>query len=82
MFFFYTNIMFAIIFGIVCICFTVFACMPMGLGWGANIILFLKGAVPVFAVFAGLVAILIGVADIRDRNEAKREELEAVGNEK
>ena len=56
--------------------------MPMGLGWGANIILFLKGAVPVFAVFAGLVAILIGVADIRDRNEAKREELESIGTEK
>jgi hypothetical protein len=73
--------MFAIVFGIICICFTVFACLPMGLGWGANIVLFLKGALPVFAALTGLVAILIGVADIRDRNEAKREEMEAVKSE-
>ena len=70
--------MVTIIFGIACIAFTVFACLPAGLGWGEEIVFFLKGAVPVLAAFIGFVAILIGVADVRDRNEAKREELEAL----
>ena len=29
-----------------------------------------------FFAFAGVVAVLIGIADLRDRHEAKREELE------
>ena len=70
--------MFTIIFGIVCIAFTVFAFLPAGLGWGAQIAFFLKGAVPVIAALVGLLAILIGIADLRDRQEAKREEIEAM----
>ena len=72
--------MFAVIFGIALIAFTVFACLPAGIGlhWGEHIILFLKGATPVLAAFVGILAILIGIADIRDRQEAKREELEAL----
>ncbi len=80
-FLFYNSRMFTIIFGIACIAFTVFACLPNGLGWSNEIIFFLKGAAPVLAAFVGLVAILIGIADIRDRQEAKREELEASNNE-
>lgn len=72
----YNRRMVTILFGIACIAFTVFACLPMGLGWNHEIILFLKGAAPVVAVFVGLIAILIGIADIRDRQEAKREEIE------
>ena len=68
--------MITIIFGIACVAFTVFACLPAGLGWSHEIVFFLKGAAPVLAAFVGLVAILIGIADIRDRQEAKREELE------
>ncbi|WP_407427082.1 hypothetical protein [Treponema sp.] len=68
--------MFTIIFGIVCIAFTVFACLPSGLAWKNEIIFFLKGAAPVLSALVGLVAILIGIADIRDRQEAKREEME------
>lgn len=76
--------MVTIIFGILCIAFTVFACLPAGLGlsWGKEVIFFLKGAMPVLAAVVGLLAILIGIADIRDRHEAKREELEAMSNEK
>lgn len=77
----YNVSMITIIFGIACIAFTVFACLPNGLGWSNEIIFFLKGAAPVLAAFVGLVAILIGIADIRDRQEAKREELEASNNE-
>ena len=68
--------MFLVIFGIACIVFTVFAALPCGLDWGSEIIFLLKGLAPVLAAFVGLIAILIGIADIRDRQEAKREEME------
>lgn len=68
--------MFSVVFGIACIAFTVFATLPVGLGWGSEIVFFLKGAAPVLAALVGLIAILIGIADLRDRHEAKREELE------
>lgn len=76
--------MVTIIFGILCIAFTVFACLPTGLGlsWGEEVVFFLKGAMPVLAAVVGLLAILIGIADIRDRHEAKKEEMEAITNEK
>ena len=77
-FFPYNIFMLTVIFGIACIAFTVFACLPGGLDWGEEIIFFLKGAAPVLAAFVGLIAILIGIADIRDRQEAKREEMEAL----
>ena len=48
--------------------------MPNGLAWGVEIIEFLKGFAPVFTAFVGIVAIFIGVADIKDKKEAKREE--------
>ena len=72
--------MVTILFGIACIAFTIFACLPTGLGlsWSDEIIFFLKGAAPVIAAFVGLISILIGIADFRDRQEAKREELEAM----
>ena len=74
--------MFTIIFGIACIVFTIFACLPTGLNWGENILFVLKGIAPILAALVGLLAILIGIADVRDRNEAKREEREAIINEK
>ena len=74
--------MFTIIFGIACIAFTVFACLPSGLNWTENVLFVLKGASPIVAAFVGIIAILIGIADMRDRQEAKREELEAMNSEK
>ena len=79
--FFYNKVMFTIIFGIACIVFTIFACLPAGLNWGENIMFVLKGIAPILAALVGLLAILIGIADVRDRNEAKREEREAMKNE-
>ena len=66
------------------IAFCVFACLPagMGLAWSAEVIAFLKGASPVFAAFIGLIAVLIGLADIKDKKEAKKEELAAEKAEK
>ncbi len=66
--------MVAIIVGLVLIAFTVFASLPCGLAWGAEIIAFLKGAAPVLAAFVGLISVFIGIADLKDKNEAKKEE--------
>lgn len=72
--------MVAIIVGLVLIAFTVFAALPSGLAWGAEIIAFLKGCAPVLAAFVGLISVFIGIADLKDKNEAKKEE-EAIKEE-
>ena len=66
--------MVAIIVGLIFIAFTVFASLPMGLAWGADIISFLKGCTPVLTAFVGLIAVFIGIADLKDKKEAKKEE--------
>jgi uncharacterized membrane protein len=60
------------IIGFIFIAFTVLAALPFGLGWGSDIIAFLKGGSPVLAAFIGLIAIFVGIADIRDKREAKK----------
>lgn len=66
--------MISIIIGVVFIAFTVFAVLPCcPLQWGTDVINFLKGFAPVLAAFIGLVAIFIGVADIKDKKEAEKE---------
>ncbi|MCF0242415.1 MAG: hypothetical protein HUK25_07230 [Treponema sp.] len=68
--------MIALIVGIVFIVFTVFAVLPQfPLNWGTEVIAFLKGCAPVLAAFIGLVCVFIGAADIKDKKEAKKEEL-------
>lgn len=67
--------MLSIIAGIIFIAFAVFACLPMcPLHWGPEVIAFLKGFAPVFAVFFGLILLFIGAADLKDKREAKKEE--------
>ncbi len=75
--------MVALIVGVVLIAFTVFAALPQdvfGLGWGQDIALFLRGCLPVLAAFIGLIAIFIGIADLKDKQEAKKEEAAAKAN--
>jgi hypothetical protein len=64
----------ALILGLVIIAAAVCAALPAGLGWWGDVLVFLRGAVPVIAVFIGLIAVFIGIADIKDRAEAKKEE--------
>ncbi len=73
--------MVALIIGLILILFCVFACLPMGLAWGPAVIAFLKGGAPVAAAFIGLVSVLIGIADIKDKREAMAEEEEAMKSE-
>ena len=75
--------MVSLIFGIIFIAFTVFSVLPAApLAWGDNVVEFLKGFLPVLSAFIGLVAILIGIADIKDKKVAKREEIEAAKTSK
>ena len=74
----------ALIIGIVILAAAVFAVLPpeaagFGLGWLDDMIVFLKGGLPVLALLIGLVSIFIGIADIKDRAEAKKEKAGADG---
>ncbi|MBN1685591.1 MAG: hypothetical protein JW852_03005 [Spirochaetales bacterium] len=71
--------MVALIVGVICVLFAVYSVLPLegwGLFWWDEVLQVLKGGIPLVALFIGLIAILIGVADIRDRIEAKKEEEE------
>jgi hypothetical protein len=63
----------ALILGIVILFAVAFSVLPAGLGWGQEVLVFLKGALPVIAAFVGFVALFIGVADIKDQSESKKE---------
>jgi len=76
------GIMKSLIIGIVILAAAVFAALPpgiagFGLGWWEHILTFLKGGLPVIAVLIGIIAAFIGIADIKDRAEAKKEEQKA-----
>ena len=64
----------ALIIGIIVIVASVIACMPWGLGWWDEVLIFLRGCLPVLAVFIGLIAVFIGIMDIKDHLTAGKEE--------
>jgi hypothetical protein len=69
----------ALLLGIIILALAVFAALPadvagFGLGWWEDILVFLRGGAPVIAVFIALIAVFIGIADMKDRAEAKKEE--------
>jgi hypothetical protein len=71
----------AVIFGLIIIAAAVFAILPaeilgLGLGWGDDVLAFLRGGLPVIAIMIGIIAVFIGIADVKDRAEAKKEEAE------
>ena len=70
--------MMALIVGIVFLAFAVYSVLPVtwSLQWWPYVVDFLKGGVPILALFVGLIAVFIGIADIKDRIEAKKEEAE------
>ena len=66
----------ALIIGILFILFAVFAVLPgpgWGLGWWEEVLLVLRGGIPLLAVLVGFLAVLIGLAEIKDRVEEKKE---------
>ena len=63
----------ALILGFVVIAVAVLAILPAGLGWGADVLAFLRGALPVIGAFIGLLLVFVGIADLKDSAEAKKE---------
>jgi hypothetical protein len=69
----------ALLLGVVIFAAAVFAVLSpekagFGLGWWGDVLVFLRGGLPVIAAFIALIAVFIGIADIKDRAEAKKEE--------
>ncbi|MDR1902501.1 MAG: hypothetical protein LBQ88_09505 [Treponema sp.] len=63
----------ALVLGLLIIAVAIFAAAPFGLGWWDDVLIFLRGALPVMALFIGIIAVFIGAADIKDKAEAKKE---------
>jgi len=71
----------SVIIGIIILGAAAFAILPrsvigFGLNWGGDVLAFLRGGLPVLAIMIGVLAVFIGIADMKDRAEAKREEAE------
>lgn len=70
--------MIALLIGIIGILFAVWSVIPqdfpIGLNWGPQVIQFLQGGVPILALLIGIIAFFIGIADIKDKIEEKKEE--------
>ena len=69
----------SLIIGIVILAAAVFAILSpetagFGLGWGEDVLAVLRGGLPVFAIAVAIIAVFIGIADMKDRAEAKKEE--------
>ena len=64
----------ALVLGFAVLAIAILAILPSGLGWGADILAFLKGALPVIAILISFVLIFIGIADIKDRADLKKKD--------
>lgn len=68
----------AIIIGLVFLVLSVWAVLPfsfpLGLNWGPEVLTVLKGGLPLLGLFVGLIAVFIGIADMKDKAEAKADE--------
>jgi len=63
----------ALVLGFVVIAVAVLATLPAGLGWGADVLAFLRGALPVIAALIGILLVFVGIADLKDSAEAEKE---------
>ncbi len=75
--------MVALLIGLLFILFAVYSVLPFSwsLNWWEPVLAVLKGGIPLIALFVGLIAVFIGIADIKDRIEAKKEEAEEEAEE-
>ena len=72
--------MIALLVGMLLVLFGVYAVLPFDsagfLNWSQDVIRFLRGGAPIVAILVGLVSFFIGIADIKDKIEARKEEKE------
>ena len=64
----------SLILGFAVIAVAVLAVLPAGLGWAEDVMAFLRGSLPVLAGLIGLMLLFVGIADIKDRLEAKKDQ--------
>jgi hypothetical protein len=64
----------ALIFGFILIAAAVAAVIPAGLAWWPQLIVFIQGGLPVLAAMIGLLALIIGIADIKDKAKSDEQE--------
>ncbi|MCL2232094.1 MAG: hypothetical protein FWB99_03355 [Treponema sp.] len=70
----------ALFIGFVVIIVAVLAVLPTGLDWGDDVLTFLRGSLPVIAVFISLILFFVGIADIKDRAAAKKDKKNMADN--
>jgi uncharacterized membrane protein len=63
----------ALLFGLIILA----AAVAGGYFWWDYVLIFLRGGLPVLGLLIGLLALFIGIADIKDKAAAKKEEQEA-----
>ena len=62
-----------LILGLLFIAAAVLAILPTGLGWGEDVLSFLRGALPVIFGLIGLIMLFAGITAIKDRIDARKE---------
>ena len=70
--------MVALLIGLLLVLFAVYAVLPFSwsLNWWPDLMRFLKGGIPLIALFVGLISFFVGIADLKDRAETRKEEAE------
>jgi len=68
--------MIALLIGIILVLFALYAVLPFSwaINWWPDVIRFLKGGLPLMALFIGLISFFVGIADIKDKIESRKEE--------
>jgi len=61
-----------LILGLLFIAAAVLAILPAGLGWGEDVLTFLRGALPVIFGLIGLIMLFAGITTIKDRMDARK----------
>jgi hypothetical protein len=66
----------ALILGLVVITAAVLSILPAGLGWGEDVLTFLRGVLPVISGLIGIIMVFVGITSIKDRMDAGKKSVE------
>ena len=63
----------ALILGFAVCLVAILAVLPVGLGWWEDVLAFLRGSLPIIAVLIGLILVFVGISDMKDRADEKKD---------
>ena len=63
----------AIILGIVIIAAAVLTIIPAGLAWYDDVLMVLRGALPLLGGLIGIILLFAGISDLKEKADAKKE---------